>query len=621
MDGVGTYHIFLLTHRPQLQSSGVPKIFWEALYNKLTSKIFDGSRVFELDKIDYGDNRRDPKDPVWKVFVCAENGIRMDDPNNIYLVDHAWTYDTLHARKNLTENVMGILNRMHLLMGCDIETGVDDIIEYILKEMWRYNQAFSLSNGTIEDRMPFWYIMDELGSAINHSDNPNFRTVPFLHLTEGITYTLLFPIKDVQYREEVTRNFVEGHTSNVEKRQALLLPWVDNTFIDKSFEQEEPGEEYFLSGRIPESLPDEINEDVFIRGPNDTLKVYSDYSYIGNFLTDPAFELVDIEDRADILWFTTHFKQYRELSHSRPYIYINQFPCENILTVKDLLCIVCRRKAVDRSFDPETLETYPEWLPTTYNLNTELVQFVAYFEQREAKGLDNVWICKPWNLARGLDTHITNNLFHILRLPSTGPKIAQRYITKPVLYDRPEIGLVKFDIRYVVLLKSVIPLKAYVYKNFFLRFANKEFALNNFDDYEQHFTVMNYNDDALLCHLKCADFIVEWEKQYPNYPWKTSIESKIMNMFKEVFEAAVEAQPPKGLAHSPQSRALYAADLILEWKGDKIQPVLLEFNFSPDCQRACDYYPDFYNDIFKCLFLDMVDPNVLHDLFSDFGRQ
>ncbi|KAI4495456.1 hypothetical protein M0802_008670 [Mischocyttarus mexicanus] len=615
MDGIGLYHTFLQTHQPQLKSSGVPKIFWEALFNKLKNQDFDAGLVFQLARIDYEDDEREPKDPVWKLFVSTENGISVRDPNNIYLVDHAWTYDTLNARENLT-NVPGLLDRMCSLMGYDIENEENDKIEFILKEMWRYNQSFSVNSGTIEDRMPIWYIMDEVGSAINHSDDPNFRTVPFLYLPEGITYTLLFPIKNVKYEEEVTRDFIEGQTNGLKERQALLLPWVDNSFINKSFVQDTPNEKYFLAGHILEDVPDKIDLEVIpLRRPNEKLKVYSEYNYVNDYLTDSAFEIVDREEDADILWYTSHFKEYKELSIRSPHVFVNQFPFENVLTVKDLLCIVCRRKATDKSYDVDTLDTYPIWLPTTYNLNTELVQFVAYFEQRESKNLDNLWICKPWNLARGLDTHITDNLFQILRLPSTGPKIAQRYITKPVLYDRPEVGFVKFDIRYVVMLRSVSPLKAYAYSNFFLRFANKEFALNNFDVYEQHFTVMNYSENTELCHLKCAEFIVEWEKQYPDYPWTTFVEPTIISMFKDIFEAAVSAQPPKGIAHSPQSRAVYAVDLMLEWNKDEMQPVLLEMNFSPDCQRACEYYPDFYNDIFNCLFLDKPNSEVFIDLF------
>ena len=31
---------------------------------------------------------------------------------------------------------------------------------------------------------------------------------------------------------------------------------------------------------------------------------------------------------------------------------------------------------------------------------------------------------------------------------------------------------------------------------------------------------------------------------------------------------------------------------------------LLEVNWGPDCKRACEYYPEFFNDIFSTLFLE-----------------
>ncbi|XP_044598225.1 tubulin--tyrosine ligase-like protein 12 isoform X1 [Cotesia glomerata] len=611
---MNTYDEFIQLHKAQLELSGIPTIYWPTLYIKLSKEIFDAGLVFQIAKIDYTDSVKTAQDPGFKLFVAAEEGLVCDDPNNIFLIDHAWMYDVNFAHQ-LSE-IPALLDRLCNLMSYDGPDDKSTKVEFALREMWRYNQFYSSNKGTIEERLPLWYIMDEVGSAINHSDDPNFRTVPFLYLNQNTTYSLLFPVKNVEFNDEVTRDFVENQTNDPEKRRALLLPWIDQDFTDKSFTQVEPDVQYFLSGRVPESLPQENGS---ANGRNGDikpvkLKVYTQYDIVSQYLTDPAFELVDNEHEADVLWLMVHFKDYKTLSQESPHTFVNQFPYEHILTNKDLLSIVCRRKAADKLYDPETLDTYPSWLPTTYNLSTELIEFVSYFQNREARDLDNHWICKPWNLARGLDTHVTNNLFHILRLPSTGPKIAQKYISSPVLYTRPGVGSVKFDVRYVFLLKSVKPLMVYAYSNFFLRFANKEFALNNLHDYEQHFTVMNYSEEAELYHVKCADFEVEWNKMYPENKWKNSVEIKIFKMIKEAFEAASDAPMGKGIVDNPQSRALYAVDLMLEWKNNEMNPVLLEVNFSPDNKRACEYYPDFYNNVFKFLFLDTGDTNEFIEL-------
>lgn len=340
--------------------------------------------------------------------------------------------------------------------------------------------------------------------------------------------------------------------------------------------------------------------------------MFSDYEFVNQYLTDPAFEVVSKSEEADVLWFTKHFKGFNELSKNFPNTFVNQFPFENVVTIKDLLAIVCRRSN-DKHHDAVTLNTYPSWLPTTYNLKTELKQFVSYFQNREALDLDNHWIIKPWNLARSLDTHITSSLSQIIRISQTGPKIVQKYIENPVLFNRPDSGgKVKFDVRYVILVTSVEPLIAHMYKNFFLRFSNIPFAMNEFDVYEKHFTVMNYGESLTLKHLKCDDFLNEWKEQYEDHHWN-DVEDKICEMLKGVFEGATKEKPPCGIANNPQSRGLYAVDIMLSWDDDEnIQPKLLEVNFVPDCKRACEYYSEFYNDIFKLLFLGQDNPEVFN---------
>ena len=62
---------------------------------------------------------------------------------------------------------------------------------------------------------------------------------------------------------------------------------------------------------------------------------------------------------------------------------------------------------------------------------------------------------------------------HMLMWYCVTLQVACKYISNPVLFNRPEVGLVKFDIRYMLMLRSVQPLTLYAYDVFWLRFANK----------------------------------------------------------------------------------------------------------------------------------------------------
>lgn len=606
------YLIFLTNHEAQLRTNNIPEQFWKPLCLKLKNQIFDAGNNFSMLYIEPDDSSNSEDPSSLKVVISADL-VDPSDGNNIYLIDHAWTFKASEAKVHLME-VPGLVERMAKLMNLSPQS--DSLVEDILKRMWKFNLTYSCSAlSSVEDQLPVWYVMDEFGSAVQHSDNPNFKIVPFLNLTEGIVYSLLFPLRCAHKGDEVLRDYVVGINDDIERR-ARLLPWLPSSFKAIDFIQSEPSEDYFISGRRLETLP---NIDALI--PKDTngsaldskpLKVFSDYSYINEYLTSPKFSLVTDEHNADILWLTSHFKEYKEFSELYPKKFINQFPFENVITIKDLLAIVSRRNNSTMGSSSDALPLLPNWLPTTYNMSTELPKFVSYFQHREDKELDNYWICKPWNLARGMDMMITNDLDCIVRQSSSGHKIAQKYIEDPVLFHRDGIGSVKFDVRYVLLLKSVHPLELYVYKNFFLRFANKPFEMCDFDDYEKHFTVMNYSESAILHRLLCADFVEEFNIQYSDQKW-SDIEPKILHMFHQVFESATMKDPPCGIGKSPQSRALYAADLMLsKEENGGIQPKLLEINWTPDCQRACEYYPNFYNDIFELLFLDEENEGVFY---------
>ena len=62
-------------------------------------------------------------------------------------------------------------------------------------------------------------------------------------------------------------------------------------------------------------------------------------------------------------------------------LFVNQFPCEALITCKDLLAQVASRVGGAS----EDGRAWPEWLPLTYNLHYELPQMVKEYLQRKER--------------------------------------------------------------------------------------------------------------------------------------------------------------------------------------------------------------------------------------------
>ncbi|KAL5219467.1 hypothetical protein ABZP36_020151 [Zizania latifolia] len=473
----------------------------------------------------------------------------------------------------------------------------ESLPERVIGAMWLYLMTYRLADEEKIDETPVWYVMDEMGSAMRHSDDANFRVAPFLFMPEGnlasaISYAVLWPVRDVHTGEECARDFLFGIGED-KQRSARLTAWFhtpDNYFIQEFRKYKE---QLQSSSICPTTKETPTTKSV---RPSDgrALRVFTDIPHVEEFLTRPEFVLTSDPKEADIIWVSmqvdSELKNALGLTDQQ---YTNQFPFEACLVMKHHLA-----ETIHKAWGS------PEWLQPTYNLESHLSQLIGDYCVRKGDGLDNLWIMKPWNMARTIDTTVTGDLSAIIRLMETGPKICQKYIESPALFQGR-----KFDLRYIVLVRSICPLEIFLSDVFWVRLANNQYTLEktSFFEYETHFTVMNYI--GKLIHMNTPEFVKEFEKEH-QVKW-LEIHERIRDMIRCVFESATAVHPEM---QNPFSRAIYGVDVMLD---NRFTPKILEVTYCPDCTRACKYDTqaligsqdvirgsDFFNTLFGCLFLD-----------------
>lgn len=470
------------------------------------------------------------------------------------------------------------------------------LADRVLSAMWLYLMTYRLANEEKIDETSVWYVMDELGSAVRHSDEPNFRVAPFLFMPEGklssaVSFSILWPIQNVYKSDECTRDFLYGIGED-KQRSARLTAWFhtpQSYFINEYKKHCQKLQFKSLSYTPTKSS----NTESLHRSDGCALRVYTDIPYVEEFLTRTEFVITTEPKDADIIWTSLQVDEdMKTATGITDQQYVNQFPFESCLVMKHHLA-----ETVQKAHGS------PEWFQPTYNLEMHLPQLIGDYYVRKRDGLNNLWILKPWNMARTIDTSVTDDLSAIIRLMETGPKICQKYIEFPALFQGR-----KFDLRYIVLVRSMDPLEIFLSDVFWVRLANNPYSLDkhSFFEYETHFTVMNYG--RKFNHMNTPDFVREFEVEH-QVKW-LEIHQRVKNTIRSVFEAAVVAHPEM---HSSKSRAMYGVDIMLD---SSFQPKLLEVTYCPDCTRACKYDTealvtgevvkgaDFFNYVFGCLFLN-----------------
>lgn len=399
----------------------------------------------------------------------------------------------------------------------------------------------------------YWCLGDEIALSIHHSLEPNVAQMPVRSPLNGQSYFVFWPVAEIKPFEEITAHLFP------------LLP---------------------LGAPVPteppkltpmKNLKSKFVSSVTNKRP---LKTYIDMDIFREHIHSDKFVLVDTPEEADLIWYTfKNFEDWKDIYDRK--ILVDQIEGEECLTAKDYLYETCT----------EYMGPVP-WLPETFVLTEpeQIAKFMKRNEELEKSGQSHVWVIKAFQTARANLMICTENASEVLRHASIGPRLAQRYLWNPLnIFGR------KFDLRFIVLLKSVKPMELYAYKVFWPRLAPKEWALEDFDDYERHFTVMNYRAPGKVTPKTWVDFVAQFAVENPSISWDEVL-NRCYKAMRDMFMCGAQK-----MTISPYTKAMYGIDLMIT---NDYQPVILECNFQPDCHRACNLCPTFVDDVFEVLFTD-----------------
>eukprot|EP00826_Nyctotherus_ovalis_P033880 TRINITY_DN2766_c0_g1_i3.p1 TRINITY_DN2766_c0_g1~~TRINITY_DN2766_c0_g1_i3.p1 ORF type:complete len:235 (+),score=44.62 TRINITY_DN2766_c0_g1_i3:1043-1747(+) len=204
-----------------------------------------------------------------------------------------------HANNSLCSLLPSLkyINNRALVLGQLADEDKESMIRYVIANIWRIACHFRVP-GSNE---PYWYVMDELGSALNHSDIPNMALFPFLYSPSndfGKSMTgicLLWPTRDLMLGSLLYRDFLYG-VSELQARSARLSVWYDT-----------PKELFVVqNAELKNSLTGNFKEEELVKAEETQeeakggMKVFTDSEELKKHLS--VFEITENLETANIIW-------------------------------------------------------------------------------------------------------------------------------------------------------------------------------------------------------------------------------------------------------------------------------------------------------------------------------
>jgi tubulin--tyrosine ligase-like protein 12 len=119
-----------------------------------------------------------------------------------------------------------LLERMENLMQLTTEQTVqlsnEERVAAVADRVWRYANTYSLGNLKPEEASAIWYVMDEVGSAIEHGDEPNVRMAPFYFAHAQCAFSLVWTVQPVEGGDFLSRDYFSEFAADAAMHKALL---------------------------------------------------------------------------------------------------------------------------------------------------------------------------------------------------------------------------------------------------------------------------------------------------------------------------------------------------------------------------------------------------------------